>query len=90
MLTDCILDRHPRRHHQEKLEEACMAERFRHVRALLFRKPERKSYPCAHHEGVCWNRGIASPIWTSALDGAEWLDSRPGRLTPAESVFVIH
>jgi hypothetical protein len=34
--------------------------------------------------------GIAPPFLTSALDGGEWLASRPGRFTAAERAPVTH
>jgi hypothetical protein len=36
------------------------------------------------HEEVWRSGGIAPPLLTSALDGGEWSDSRPGRFTPGE------
>jgi hypothetical protein len=36
------------------------------------------------HDDVCGSGGIAPPILTSALDGGEWLASRPGRFTLKE------
>jgi hypothetical protein len=35
-----------------------------------------------HHEDVWWNEGITPPFLNLALDGGEWLASRPGRFTP--------
>jgi hypothetical protein len=36
------------------------------------------------------NGGIAAPFLTSALDGDEWLASRPGRLIPCERTPDTH
>jgi hypothetical protein len=34
--------------------------------------------------------GTAPPFLTSALDGGEWLASRPGRFAPGERVTGVH
>jgi hypothetical protein len=34
--------------------------------------------------------GVAPPFFTSALEGSEWLASRPDRFTPTERALDTH
>jgi hypothetical protein len=44
-----------------------------------------------HAMHIYWGSGgIAPRILTSALDGGEWLASRPGRFTPTEKASGAH